>query len=199
MKEEKGNPEEKKEQTDSAEEDLVFEEDTLEHSGAFGWNKNPQETIKKLREKLKKCESEKQESMTGLQRTKADFINLPKRDEKEKEEFAKFAVENFVKEITPILDSFDLAIAKATEAGDSQWKDGVTSIQNQLLAVLQTNGMGKIVPLNEPFDPKFHEAVGTIETEDESKDHLVLEVLQAGYTLHGKVVRPAKVRIGQKT
>ena len=148
-----------------------------------------QETIKKLRLKLKDAESKAKENMDGWQRSQADFVNLRKRDEEAKNDFLKFAGSNIIIQIIPVLDSFALAIAH----GDK----GSEIIYNQLLKVLKDNGVEETNPIGEQFDPSHHEAIGTIKTDKSEDDHKILEVLQKGYSLNGRVLRPAKVRVGE--
>jgi molecular chaperone GrpE len=142
--------------------------------------------LKKLRENLKKCVSEKQEYIDGWQRTKADFINYKKGQEERKIEILKFAKEDLISDILPILDSFNMA--KNTPS----WKDGMEQIYSQMISILSKNGLEEIMPLNDEFDPREHEAVEIVEG-DEGK---VVEVLQSGYKLNGKIIRAARVKIG---
>jgi len=154
-------------------------------------------TIKKLREKLRVCESERQEYLTGWQKTKADFINLRKRDGEEKELFAKTANESLVFELLPILDSIELAKKNKDgwEALPLEWRQGMDSIFTQLKNILKKSGLEEIEALGKKFDPRFHEAISTIKIEEKDKDHEVAEVLKSGYAFHEKTLRPATVRI----
>lgn len=174
---------------DKKEEDDIVFEDSDETS-------NPTATIKKLRDKLKACEKEKTEYLTGWQKTKADFINLRKKDEEEKIEFIKFAKLGVIKDILPILDNFENAFkSEHTADAGKEWKSGIESIYNQLIDVLKKNGIEKFSPLGEEFDPKFHEAISTKKTSNKSEDHKIVEVFQAGYSMEGKNIRTAKVRV----
>ncbi len=147
------------------------------------------DTIKKLKEKLKEAEAKVKENMDGWQRAQADFVNLRKRDEEAKVEFLKFANAGLINELLPVLDGLSLAVAH----GDK----GVEQIHSMLLKTLKNYGLEEINPMGEKFDPNFHEAVGTIKTEAKDDDHKILEVLQEGYILNGRVLRPAKVKIGE--
>jgi molecular chaperone GrpE len=158
-----------------------------------------QETVKKLREKLKICEGEKMEYLTGWQKAKADFINLRKKDEAEKESLLKFAKEDVILQIIPILDSFQLAFGNKEhwESVSKDWRTGIESIYNQLVSTLSQNGVKQEDPSGAIFDPKHAEAVGTVATDKKEEDGMVLEVLQLGYSLNGKPIRSAKVKVGQ--
>jgi molecular chaperone GrpE len=157
------------------------------------------DTVKDLREKLKKAIAEKQEYMDGWQRTKADFVNARKREEEARKEMAKFANEDLLMQITPVLDSFTMAMSnKATwENVDKNWRMGVEYIYSQLKGILEQNGFTEFDPLGETFDPVKHHAIETIEVTDETQDHKVINVVQKGYILNGKIVRPASVKIGE--
>lgn len=144
---------------------------------------------KKLREKLKLAEGKAKEYLDGWQRAQADFANLRRRDEENKLEFVKFANVSLVGELIPVLDSFNIAL--------SQGHKDLLPLYNQLLGVLKNSGLEELDPKDEKFSPHEHEALATERTEDKDKDHHVLEVLQKGYKLNGKLVRPAKVKVGE--
>lgn len=146
-------------------------------------------SIKKLKDKLKVAEEKAKENLDGWQRTQADFVNLRKRDEEAKLEFLKFANQGLLEELIPILDSFTIAIA----AGQT----GLEPIYKQFLSVLKSKGLEELEPLGAPFDPRFHEAIGMEQVKEKEKDHTVVVVLQKGYSLAGKVIRAAKVKIGE--
>ena len=157
------------------------------------------ETIKKLREKLKVCEKERHEYLTGWQRAKADLINARKRDEADRLEFSKFANEQLIHDIIPVLEHYDVAKShkESWEKIDKNWRVGIESIFNQLKKVLADSGLVEIDPLNEKFDHSKHEATAYEPVLDEKKDHHIIEVTQKGYSLNGKVLRPAKVKVGE--
>ncbi len=162
-------------------------------------NSNPQAVIKKLRDKLRASETERQEYLTGWQKAKADFINLRKKDEEMGGQAIKFAKADLISDLIPVLDSFDLAFShkKTWEELPKDWRIGIESIYNQLITVLTNSGVTKVVPLNEKFDPRLHEAITTIPTDKKEEDHLILEVFQPGYAFHGNTLRPAKVKVGE--
>ncbi|MDP2705459.1 MAG: nucleotide exchange factor GrpE [Patescibacteria group bacterium] len=178
---------EMEEETESIQEseDVVFEED-------------PRDLIKKLKEKLKTAQEERQAYLEGWQRDKADFINARKDDEKRNVELLKFAKEGLIEEIIPVLDSFELAVKNPSWGSVSpEWQAGVEHIYSQLKNVLSTNGIAEVDPLGEKFNPREHHAMGIIAVSDEEEDGKILEVVQKGYTLNGKIVRTANVKIGE--
>lgn len=154
-----------------------------------------QESIKKLRERLKETETKAKEYLDGWQRNKADFINLRKRDEEAKIEFIKYAKLSILEGLIPVLDSFNIALSHPL-IGSGQ-ETNIKPIYDQLMGILKVNGLEEIEPLGNTFNPQEHEALGAIQTEEKEKDHKVLEILQKGYKLNGKVIRPAKVKIGE--
>ncbi len=146
-------------------------------------------TEKKLREKLKQAEAKAKEHLDGWQRAQADFVNLRRRDEESKAEFVKFAHLGLIQELLPVLDSFNAALAQGLE--------NLRPPFEQLLSVLRSVGLEEIEPVGEKFSPHEHEAIATAPVENEGDDHKVLEVLQKGYKLNGKIIRPAKVKVGE--
>lgn len=162
--------------------------------------KDSVERLKKLKAELAACQKEKQEYLDGWQRAKAEHINAKKREEEERKEFVKFSHKELVKEILPALDSFHIAFGNkaAWEKVDLNWRMGVQYIYSQLFGVLERHGVGLIEPkVGEPFDPKRHASVETAAVLNKEQNHTVLETVQKGYTLHGRVIQPAKVKVGE--
>jgi len=155
--------------------------------------------IKKLRAKIKELEEKNQEYLTGWQKERADSINLKKRLEEEKKDFAKFAKEDIATEIMTVLDSFDSAFKnkEAWEKVDENWRRGVEYIHNQLINVLGNHGVSVINPLGEDFDPQRDEAIENVEVPNENEDGKIVEVLNVGYALQNKIIRAPKVKVGE--
>ncbi|MFA5934266.1 MAG: nucleotide exchange factor GrpE [Candidatus Paceibacterota bacterium] len=155
--------------------------------------------VKKLKEKIKKLETEKTEYMDGWQRERADFMNYKKRVEGEKLEVIKYSNENLVSDIIPVLDSFDMAFSnkEAWEKVDKNWRVGVEYIYTQLMKVLGENGLREMNPLGEKFDPKFHVAEEHIETNDDKKDGVIVTVKKKGYMLNDRVVVAPSVVVAE--
>ncbi|MFZ2049201.1 MAG: nucleotide exchange factor GrpE [Minisyncoccia bacterium] len=147
------------------------------------------DTIKKLKDKLKDAESKAKENLDSWQRAQADFVNLRKRDEDAKVEFIKFAKSDLISQLIPVLDSFNHALAHGHKE--------VEPIQNQLLKILKQNNLEELNPLGEIFNPSVCEAVSMRLSKDRNDDHKILEVLQKGYKLEDRVIRPAKVIVGE--
>jgi len=122
----------------------------------------------------------------------ADFENFRKRSEREKTEFYKYALAGLLKDLLPVLDNFDRSLDHAEEGDD--FHKGVLLIYKQLFDVLQKHGLRTIEEVGVPFDPNIHE--GVIREEDPSvPSHTVTAVLQKGYFLHDRLVRPAMVKV----
>ncbi len=159
----------------------------------------PEVLVKKLKEKIKILEKEKQENLDGWQRERADFVNYKKRSDQEKIDVIKYSNENLVSELIPVLESFEMAFSnkEAWEKIDKNWRVGVEYIHTQLLKVLGDYGFKEMNPIGEKFDPKFHVAEATIETDDEKKDSVIVEVKKKGYMLNDRVVIAPKVIVAE--
>jgi len=162
-------------------------------------NEAPEALIKKLKDKIKTLEKEKQEYMDGWQRERADFTNYKKRIDIEKVEVIKYANEGLLEEITQVLDSFEMAFSnkEAWEKVDKNWRVGVEYIHTQLIKILDDNHFRAMNPIGEKFDPKFHIAVEHIAIDDESKDGVITEVKKKGYILNDRVMKAAQVVVAE--
>lgn len=146
-------------------------------------------------EEYKNKEKELEQTNTRLLRLQADFMNFKKRSEKEKTDTINYALENFVCKLLPILDNFKLAIESETHE-ENGFYDGVNLIYKQLIDTLNDNGVVEMKALGEEFDPNFHHAV-IMEESEEYESGKVIEVLQTGYLLKEKVIRPAMVKVAK--
>lgn len=178
--------------------DVVIEsDDTLDDSVLA--EESLQETVKKLREKLKLATKEKQEYLDGWQRTKADYMNSKKEEEARRKDVMKYASERLVDDLIPVLQSFDMAFANKEqwEKVDKNWRTGVEYIYSQFRNVLETNGLKEVNPLGLPFDPNRDEALEYVPVTEESNDHKIIEVTQKGYELNGKLIKAPRVKVGE--
>jgi molecular chaperone GrpE len=185
---EEGVPLKKKKITSTPDEvDGVIEDDQGEDS------------IKKLRDKLKVAIEEKQKYLDSWQRAQAEFLNIRKRDEESKKEFLKYAKEEVLLDMIPVLDSFEMAMGNkdAWEKADKNWRMGVEFIYSQLKASLEKNGLKEENPLGQKYNPMIHEAIENVPVEDKSQEGIVISVISKGYSLNGKELRPAKVKVGE--
>ncbi len=125
-------------------------------------------------------------------RSLADFENFRKRSEREKNDFQRYALAGMVRDLLPVLDNFDRGLEHAEE-GD-EFHKGMALIYKQLFDVLQRHGLKPIGESGVRFDPNIHE--GVVRVEDPSvPSHTVVEVLQKGYVLHDRLIRPAMVKV----
>ncbi len=150
-------------------------------------------TIKKA-ELLMALEDEKRkasEYLELLKRSQADFDNFKKRLESDRNQIEKEANKRTIVKLLVMIDNLELALKNAQ--GDDAFINGVKIVYNQFRLLLETEGVEKI-PTDGVFNPELHEAVAV----DDSGGNLILEELQSGYRLNGKVLRAAKVRIGAK-
>ncbi len=142
-----------------------------------------------------KAADDAQEKLLWL---KADFENTKKRLERDKQEAIKFANEKLLVEILSIVDNFDRAMTSLSEGHDpEQVKKGLHIAQEELHQVLERHGVQVVKSLGEDFDPKFHEAVATVEATEGQKDGVIVDEVQRGYLLNGRLIRPSRVRITQ--
>ncbi len=182
------------EETTDADEsdDVVLDEDTEGGSP---------DLIKKLRAKLKTAVEEKQAYLDGWQRDKAEFINARKRDEESKSDYLKFATQKVIEDILPVLDSFDMAMSNTAtwESVSKEWRTGVEGIYSQLQGILSRYEVTPFAKVGDAFDPNLHHSIATVATTDKTQDHTVAVILQKGYKIKDKVLRPALVNVYEAT
>ena len=154
-----------------------------------------QSESKKLEKKLENCEEQKKEYLAGWQRERADFINYKKDEIERLGEIAKYASTGIVLKLLPVLDNFDVAEKKLSNK-IKQNKDikGLLQIKEQLESFLKSQNIEKIESLDKEFDPSLHEIVELVERK-KGKSGIIIEEIQKGYKIHGKILRPAKVKV----
>lgn len=146
------------------------------------------EEHQKLLEQAKELESIRDR----LLRSAADYDNARKRLAKEREEFIRFSQEKLLRDLLPILDNFERALAHAAES-DPPVASGIQGIWKQLLDLLTIHGLKRLSCEGRPLDPHFHEAVDQVE--EEGPEGVIVKEIVPGYLLHDRLLRPAKVRI----
>ena len=129
-----------------------------------------------------------------LQRVQAEFENYKKRSEKDNSEVIKYANADLIKKLLPVLDDFELAL-KNCRAKDDFYK-GIELIYSHLIDALHSQGLRHIECIGKKFDPYFHEALLTEESDKE--ENTILDEMQKGYMLNDKVVRHSKVKVSKK-
>lgn len=147
-----------------------------------------------LADQIQKLTAEKQELMNTLVRRQADFENFRKRVEKERQQERHRAVESLVEQILPVLDAFDRALAGSEDPAYAEYHKGFELIRRQVWETLAKQGLVRIEAMGQEFNPHFHHAIDRVETEEHAEGIVVGE-LQPGYLFHGRVLRPAMVRV----
>ena len=159
----------------------------------------PEETdpLKILENKVEKAETDAAASHDRLLRATAEFDNYKKRSERELGEFRKFANERLIKELLPVMDNLERAIESSSDdSANSVIIEGVEMTLKEIYKVLDTFNLKCLEAEGKVFDPNFHQAVLQEET-DEQADNTVLKVMQKGYILHDRLIRPAMVVVAK--
>ena len=150
----------------------------------------PALTVPELEERLAALEAERDEYLSDLKRVAADFENYRKRVARDQESLVARAHERVVKELLPILDDLERALVAATEHQEAALEDGVRLVHRALAGLLERNGLREIETAG-AFDPHVHEAL--LSQPSDAEEGSVIDVVQKGYRLGDRVVRPARV------
>ncbi len=213
-KKEKKVEENKKEQNieDKVEKDVKKEEnikeekkdnknDSLKSLSGIGNKEDNKGEEKKLKEKIEELEAENQKTKETLMRTLAELDNTRKRAIEENEKTAKYAISKFAEDLIPVMEDFYLAFdnVKKDDLCDDKiaknFFDGIVLTQNELKKVFERNGLLRIFPLNENFNPDLHNAI--MQVEHDGEEGKVVQVMQAGYTIKNRLLRPALVGVSK--
>lgn len=152
-------------------------------------------SAEELQERVQALTAQSEEYMQRLARSQADFDNFRKRTIREKEELGKYASSKLISELLPVIDNFGRALETSPEGeGSESFVKGVQMIHRQFENVLLAEGLTAMETIGQPFNPEFHQAVMTVES-DEYEEGIVVEELQKGYLLKDKVLRPAMVKV----
>lgn len=150
----------------------------------------------KVERKLEAATREAADNYDRLLRVTAEFENYKKRSAREMQDFRKFANQELVKDLLPILDNLELAIKSASEdeKAATGLLEGIELTRKEILRVLEKHSVKQIDALGMPFDPSFHEAVMREETDDQPENTVTTE-LQKGYMMHDRLLRPSMVAV----
>jgi molecular chaperone GrpE len=169
------------------------------------WYKNMEEekrekselNLEELKQKLEECEKLKDEYLAGWQRERAELLNYKKEEMERIGELIKYADLGLILKFLPILDNFEIAEKKLPEnlKTDENVK-GLLQIKNQILDFLKNQGVEEIKSVGEKFNPNFHEVIEEVEVKDKEPG-IIVEEVQKGYLINGKVLRPARVKISK--
>ncbi|MFZ3011749.1 MAG: nucleotide exchange factor GrpE [Minisyncoccia bacterium] len=154
-------------------------------------------TLKKFRADLKQLKKEKEEYLTGWQKERADFANYRKQENERRLNFSENVSERILGRFLTVIDSFNMAFAnrEAWEKVDENWRKGVEYIYGQMNTIFEEYGVKPVGEEGEAFDPNIHQSVELVETDKKELDHKVAKVIQKGYKLGVRIMRPAKVDV----
>ena len=151
---------------------------------------------KKQTKEKKQTEKETITELTEtLQRTQAEFENYKKQIDREKGEFVKYAKAELIYKLLPLLDTFEIALKNTSDK--EKFVKGIEIVYDKLFSTLETEGLKPIEALGKKFDPYLHEVM--LKEKSDKDDGVVLEELQKGYMLNGKVLRHTKVKVSEKS
>jgi len=178
----------------------VSEEHLIQQGGAEaetpadnGGEKDSGDSTPSLEAMLRQAELNAQEHHDAWLRAKAETENVRRRAVEDVEKARKFAVDKFAGELLPVQDTLDAALSTGETASLDKIKEGVELTLKQLAGVFEKNGISEINPLGEKFDPNYHQAISMVDGEGEP--NTVATVLQKGYLLSERVLRPALVMV----
>jgi molecular chaperone GrpE len=159
--------------------------------------KKEESEIEELKKKLEEKEKEAKEYYDRLLRAAADLENFKKRAVKDKEEWTKFANEDLIKSILPVIDNLERAVNHAEKVVDTGVMiEGVRLTLKQILQTLTRFGLVPFESVGKPFDPSMHEAMLVVESDQHEPNHVV-EEFQKGYLLNDRLLRPATVSVSK--
>ena len=153
--------------------------------------------VEVLRQQLADQQAKAEEYLDGWQRARAEFANYKKRVEREQSQAYQMAAGSILKRYLEVLDDLERALKNRPKEGEGQaWASGIELIYTKLLTFLENEGVKQFQAEGQSFDPNFHEAV-TSEDSDQHSSGQIIEVLQQGYLLGERVLRPAMVRVAR--
>jgi molecular chaperone GrpE len=185
---------------DKKQENLEPKEDDSEVL-EFEFNEDGEEdlkkTLKKFRADLKQCKAEKEEYLTGWQKERADFINYKKQEDERRVMISEALRERILTRFLTVVDSFNMAFAnkESWDKVDENWRKGVEYIYTQMNTIFEEYGVKAIGEVGENFDPNVHQSIDIVETDKKEQDHTIAVVIQKGYKLGERVIRPVRVNV----
>ena len=153
--------------------------------------------LDELTDRLEAAEQRAEEAEAGWQRARADYQNLKRRTDEQRAESAGIAGDRLLIRVLDLADDFDLAVEHVPEEhADSPWVEGISAIDRKLRALLEAEGIEAMGGEGEPFDPMTQQAISYEDTDD-VPDGTVIKILQRGFTVRGRVLRPALVAVAR--
>lgn len=151
--------------------------------------------LEELKENLRECEKLRDEYLTGWQRAKADFLNYKKEEGDRMETIMNFMKAKWLSRMLTVHDDLERAKERTPKSlENNNWVKGVLQIEEQFHSFFEEQGIVRVDPKGEKFNPNFHEAVQEVEKEGKESGTIV-KVLEKGYLLNGRLLRPAKVKV----
>ncbi|BBG65466.1 heat shock protein GrpE [Hydrogenimonas sp.] len=190
-----------REDTEKEEKEISGSEEQSPENSAEPEESSENRSEEREEDELKKCEEKLRECEDRYLRMHAEFENIKKRMEREKEKSVAYAQEQFARDLLPVMDSLELALASiptAEEGGDEhlqKLREGVELTLEQFTKTFEKHHI-KVVDIDQGFNPNFHEAVMQVESEEHESGQIV-QVLQKGYTYKERLLRPAMVSVAK--
>ena len=174
---------------------LVYQKKRLDAKKIFDYNvsiKMDKKEIEKIKKEAEECEKLKEDYLAGWKRERADFLNFKKDESQRIERYINITKEELILDFLPILDNMYLAEKELPK--NAGWTKGFLGIKAQVLDFLKKQGVKEIDCYNKCFNPNLHEAV---EHSKGKNPEMIVEVIQKGYILNNKIIRPAKVKVSK--
>jgi len=173
------------------------EDDVVEFEFNDDGEEDLKKTLKKLRGDLKQAKAEKEEYLTGWQKERAEFANYRKQEDDRKALFSEAMRERIITRFLTLADSFSMAFAnkEAWEKVDANWRKGIEYIYSQMNSIFEEYGVKPVGKEGEDFDPGMHESIELVPTDKKELNHKIATVIQQGYKLGERVIRPARVNV----
>ena len=185
--------EEMQQEINAAHADEADEAEDAASESAENENEETQEPQDEVAAQIEKLTADLKEKEDRALRLQADFENFRRRTSKEKEELAAVVTQGLLKDMLPLLDNFERAMAAEAKDGEA-FQKGVEMIFTQFTEILKKNGLEHIEVEGQKFDPNFHQAVMRVQNADMEDDDIAQE-LQKGYMVKGRVIRPSMVQV----
>ncbi len=178
-------------------ENIEEEDDVVEFEFNEDGEEDLKKTLKKLRADLKVAKIEKDEYLLGWQKERADFANYKKEEDNRRMMFSEAMRERILSSFLSVMDSFNMAFTnkEAWEKVDPNWRKGVEYIYSQMNGVFEEYGVKPVGVVGENFDPTQHESIDMMTTDKKEDNHKIATVIQKGYKLGDRVIRPARVNV----
>ncbi len=177
------------------EEDVSFVEEDDNETDSFG--SSASEKVKKLKQELSESKKERAEYLAGWQKSRAEYANLKKEEESKRSGLKQLYVSECIEDLLPTLDSFEMAFKnkESWEKVDATWRKGIEYIHQQFMTFLENRNVQSISETGVLFEPRLHEAFEHVPVDDAGKDNTIESIIQTGYKIGDRIIRPAKVKV----